>query len=233
MDRHWDNNGAASAPTAPVNVLGPNVYPQGGVAPSEPGPWWHHMHTEELRNVILAAGMTPDRGSVNQLQAAISAMVDAAKMPAGIVLGVLGTVAPAGMIKANGALLPRASYPRLLTYALASGNITASDAAWSSVTTPGKFSPGDGSTTFRIPDLRALFPRYLDDGAGIDAGRVLGSYQADEFKSHVHYLLFNPTVGSVTAGGSGLASQSSYPTDPTGGSETRPKNTALLACITY
>ena len=43
----------------------------------------------------------------------------------------------------------------------------------------GKFSYGDGSTNFRIPDYRGVFIRGLDSGRGLDNGRVLGSYQMD------------------------------------------------------
>jgi microcystin-dependent protein len=92
------------------------------------------------------------------------------------------TTAPAGYIKANGALLSRASYPALYAYALASGNIVANDAAWSS----GQFSPGDGSTTFRIPDVRGQHLRGFDDGRGVDAGRAIGSYQSDQLLVHGH-----------------------------------------------
>lgn len=77
MDRHLDNSGAASAPTAPANVMGPNVYPQGGVSPSLPGPWWFHMVTEEMRAVIAAAGLTPDRTDLTQLSDSILAMITA------------------------------------------------------------------------------------------------------------------------------------------------------------
>lgn len=78
MDRHWDVNGAASAPAVPVNVLGPNVYPQAGVSPSMPGPWWFHMVTEEMRSVISAAGLTPDRADLTQLVEAIDLLITAA-----------------------------------------------------------------------------------------------------------------------------------------------------------
>lgn len=71
MDRHLDSSGAASAPTVPANVMGPNVYPQGGVSPSLPGPWWFHMVTEEMRAAIAVAGLTPDRANVTQLSDAI------------------------------------------------------------------------------------------------------------------------------------------------------------------
>lgn len=78
MDRHWDANGSASAPATPANVLGANVYPQAGVAPSQPGPWWYHMVTEELRSVIAAAGLTPDRADLTQLVEAIDLLITAA-----------------------------------------------------------------------------------------------------------------------------------------------------------
>lgn len=75
MDRHWDASGAAAAPAAPVNILGPNVYPQGGASPSEPGPWWFHMVTEEIRRVIEDSGITPSRTDLSQLSAAIQRMI--------------------------------------------------------------------------------------------------------------------------------------------------------------
>lgn len=114
----------------------------------------------------------------------INAIKTLTAMPAGVIIWVPGTAALVNTLKLNGALLVRATYPRLLAYALASGNMAASDAAWASAT--GMFSPGDGSTTFRIPDLRGYSVRAYDDGRGIDAGRVIGSMQADQNQSHAH-----------------------------------------------
>lgn len=48
------------------------------------------------------------------------------------------------------------------------------------------YGAGDGSTTFNLPDLRAYVPRGWDDGRGIDIGRVFGSSQLDDNKSHTH-----------------------------------------------
>lgn len=90
--------------------------------------------------------------------------------------------APAGFIKANGALLSRTTYADLWAFAQASGNLAASDGVWE----VGQFSPGDGSTTFRIPDLRGEHVRGWDDGRGVDSGRSIGTAQGDQNKAHNH-----------------------------------------------
>ena len=57
------------------------------------------------------------------------------------------------------------------------------------------YGAGDGVSTFNLPDPRGLQLRFLDDGRGIDVDRVLGSYQADDIRSHNH-------TGSSTSAGS-------------------------------
>ena len=104
---------------------------------------------------------------------------------------------PANHLKANGALLSRATYPLLYAAAVASGNMAASDGVWTS----GQFSPGDGSTTFRVPDLRGYHMRAFDDGRGVDGGRAIGTTQADATITHGH-TLNDPTHNhSVNDGG--------------------------------
>jgi microcystin-dependent protein len=90
-----------------------------------------------------------------------------------------GSSAPAGTLKCNGATISRATYAAL----------------FAKIGTT--FGAGDGSTTFRLPDLRGEFIRCWDDGRGIDAGRAFGSAQAEEIKSHTHGL-----TGSTGAAGS-------------------------------
>jgi hypothetical protein len=122
--------------------------------------------------------------------------------------------APTGYLKANGAAVSRVTYSRLFEVIGTS------------------FGAGNGSSTFNVPNLRGEFIRGWDDGRGIDTGRVFGSAQTDAFKSHSH------TVGKGQTGGgafvqNGPSEGGDITTSLTGGSETRPRNIALLACIRY
>lgn len=124
---------------------------------------------------------------------------------------------PGGYLECDGSILNMADYPRL-------GEMLS--------TTYG----GDGTTTFGIPDLRGEFIRGWDNGAGVDSGRVFGSNQSDELAAHDHYIPTNDAsaAGSFTV--ADLANQTlDYTnlsaTSSTGGTETRPKNVALLYCI--
>ncbi|MBR8511043.1 phage tail protein [Burkholderia cenocepacia] len=90
----------------------------------------------------------------------------------------------AGFLKVNGALVKRADYPALWAYAQASGALVTEDewtkALW------GCFSSGDGTTTFRLPEMRGEFIRCWDDARGIDTNRILGSWQDSANRWHSH-----------------------------------------------
>ena len=70
------------------------------------------------------------------------------------------TTPPAGWLKADGAAVSRTTYAALFA---AIGTT---------------YGIGNGTSTFNLPDLRGEFLRCVDDGKGVDAGRVLGSSQA-------------------------------------------------------
>lgn len=127
--------------------------------------------------------------------------------------------APSGFLKANGALVSRATYATLFA---AIGTT---------------FGVGDGSTTFALPDMRGEFPRGWDDARGVDSGRALGSSQSDLLKAHTHRVLIFP-LGVAGSSQAVARPDGSLANDPgmiesTGGSETRPRNVALLACIKF
>lgn len=107
-------------------------------------------------------------------------------LPIGSTLIFPQSTAPAGYLKINGALLSRTTYAALWTYAQTTGNIAASDAVWTSSTLFGQFSPGDGSTTFRMPDSRGFFIRGFSDGSSEDTGRTIGSRQLQALLNHFH-----------------------------------------------
>ena len=126
--------------------------------------------------------------------------------------------APTGWLKANGAAVSRTTYAKLFARL-------------------GSPNTGDGSTTFNLPDMRGEFVRGWDDGRGVDAGRGIGTAQTDDLKSHTHALGYQ----SGTPGGGAFGVPTVYATPnktdgvvfSTGGTETRPRNIALLACIKY
>lgn len=139
--------------------------------------------------------------------------------PAGLVAHFARNSAPVGWLKANGALVSRTAYPRLFA---AIGTL---------------FGAGDGFNTFRLPDLRGEFIRGWRDGRAVDAGRALGSWQGDELKSHTHsYPAYKGPFGGQGAGdynGGLRTNNDTRSVDHFGGTETRPRNVALLACIRY
>lgn len=139
--------------------------------------------------------------------------------PPGSVIWYAANAAPTGYLKANGAAVSRSTYAAL----------------FSAIGTT--FGVGDGSTTFNLPDLRGEFIRGWDDGRGVDSGRTFGSAQAQAIQSHTHSGVVGVGVnGSVGVTGGIIGVQSDGVTlaiGSTGGTETRPRNIALLACIKF
>lgn len=159
-----------------------------------------------------------------QIDAVSAAVSEVASVPSGTVIHVAMQTAPSGYLKADGTAVSRTTYAALFA---AIGTA---------------FGAGDESTTFNLPDLRGEFVRGFDDGRGVDIGRALGSAQADELESHSHTAyaqssgdyqydirVLYPNNGM--AGSKGSASFKSNVIGSTGGTETRPRNVALLACI--
>lgn len=162
--------------------------------------------------------------AVNALGAVTKQQMDAAVasvIAPGALQAFAMSSAPSGWLKANGAAISRSTYATLFA---AIGTT---------------FGAGDGSTTFNLPDLRGEFVRGWDDGRGVDSGRGFGTAQADEFEAHYHDVRTNSATGSGTGGGgyfisdAGVGAMERTRATPSGGSETRPRNVALLYCIKF
>jgi microcystin-dependent protein len=85
-----------------------------------------------------------------------------------------------------------------------------------------------------VPDLRGTFVRGYDHGRGMDPGRALGSYQEDQFARHTHT---GAAINFGTVSNAPLQNinvpQATGETGAAGGSETRPKNIALMYIIKH
>lgn len=146
-------------------------------------------------------------------------------LPSGMVQAFAISTVPVGWLECAGQAVSRTTYANLFT---AVGVV---------------FGPGDGSTTFNLPDLRGEFIRGWDNGRGIDSARTFGSVQGDQTKTI-------PTMdgASATGGDHGYMDTSAYQGSPkvkaiagnlatsgsltnTAGTETRPRNIALMYCI--
>lgn len=92
-------------------------------------------------------------------------------LPIGAEIIWTGSTPPAGYLEQNRATLSRDAYPDLWVHAQGSGMLDPAG------TDTGMFGPGDGTTTFQLPDMRSEFIRGWDNGRGVDDTRNLGSSQ--------------------------------------------------------
>lgn len=92
-----------------------------------------------------------------------------------------GETPPPGAIAYDGSELNRDDFPELWAWAQTYA-VVVTDAEWQAGRW-GVFSSGNGTTTFRVPDLRGEHIRGWDAGRGIDVDRVLGSWQGDAIRN--------------------------------------------------
>lgn len=94
----------------------------------------------------------------------------------------LGNNPDPGWLVLSGSTQSRTDQAKLWAYAQTSGMLAASEAAKQG----GQFGPGNGNTTFTLPNILGEFIRAVDLGRGVDPGRWLGSNQDHQFQSHQH-----------------------------------------------
>lgn len=166
---------------------------------------------------------------------------------------------PSGYIPANGQLIDRAMFPQL--WALVAP-VASTDAQWlGDVQRQAGWSDGNGTTTFRMPDLNgkgansqteALFLR----GYGRNSSGLASKYQADQFQGHtisatngwglsefstyasagssnanIRGVFYTTTAAPAV--GNVIATPRTDGTNgtPRTGSETRPANVAVIWCF--
>lgn len=143
--------------------------------------------------------------------------------PAGAVILYAGNSSPTGYLECDGSSVSQSTWPSLFT---AIGTV---------------FGGGSdsGATTFSLPDMRGMFARGWDHGAGIDSGRAFGSQQSDALQDHTHFMTpdwVKYSGGSQALGGGGSQGDGGNQTGLVASgyrkaTETRPINIALMYCI--
>jgi trimeric autotransporter adhesin len=169
----------------------------------------------------------------------ITGSVASIGVPVGTMVAYGGPVAniPSGWHVCDGTALSRASFPSLFA---------AISTSWGA---------GDGSTTFNLPDLRGMFLRGVDAGAGQDpnattrtaakpggnTGDKVGTVQSDLLKNHTHsYWSFgyersgdppHIPVGDPESYDFNNANTGTVVEAGVAGAETRPKNAGVYWII--
>ena len=233
-DYNIANQTASSSRTDINNALAAIVSNNSGTsAPSSTfaNQWWYDTTNNKLyfRNEGNTAWI--ELGELDQ----VNNKFFSSGTPSGAVMNFAQSTAPTGWLKANGQLISRATYASL----------------FSAISTT--YGAGDGSTTFKVPDLRGEFVRGWDDSRGVDTGRSLGSLQSWAIQNITGVLskvaetwngygtasgVFTKQTG-FSAGGtpdhtdSSNAGQITFDasTQVQTSTETRPRNVALLYCI--
>lgn len=102
MDRVYQAN---AIETPPSTTASSGSYPTAGNKASGqlatvPGPYWFYSITEEIRNALIAAGVTPDAAKVNQLAEAMSKFLP---LGGGKITGAITTPSDGALSWTNGA----------------------------------------------------------------------------------------------------------------------------------
>ena len=153
-------------------------------------------------------------------------------VPAGIILPYGSTSAPTGYLSCDGAAVSRSTYSTLFS---------AIGTTW---------GVGDNSSTFNVPDLRAMFLRgtgthgtaNMAKGTDFSAPAV-GTIENDQMQDHKHQTIMSPgtsyqTYSSYAIGNNAYGTTYNFNTTapqeinsqgtPRTGDETRPVNAAVL-----
>ncbi|ABA72886.1 phage tail protein [Pseudomonas fluorescens] len=194
------------------------------------------------RNIAVMWCIKAWNAPVNQGNIDVAALVKevsrlGSAVPVGAVMAFPTGIVPPGFLELNGSVQNTSTYPDLAAYL---------------GTTYNKGDEGAGN--FRLPESRGEFLRGWDHGRGVDAGRGIGTNQGQSMVDHYHTVLtadaggvLNPIAGNLVGSftnlapiskpagagvlGATLTSSIHGPAAEKGGTETRPRNLAVMWCI--
>ena len=151
-----------------------------------------------------------------------------ARSMSGVIFPFAGQTAPDGSLLCDGREVSRMTYANLFA------------------TIGTTWGAGNGSTTFKIPDLRGEFLRGADLGRGVDKNRALGTAQGDAIRNITGILTTGLKWGGTftgafqnygsytshagTGGGDGGAQFDASRVVPTA-NENRPRNISVTYCV--
>lgn len=185
---------SGASPNPPTKLENPSVgYPQAGdpataTPASVGGPFWFYAMSEEMRNVIIRAGLTPSDDELDQFWQAIQIAAQPEIDQIGRSGVSTGSTIPAKCLIESGQELLRASYPEMWQWVQLQTNlIPQATKNANPVGLSGYYGDGDGATTFTLCNMNGLHTRSYDAGRGLTGGGLF-SYQSDQIKAHSHVL---------------------------------------------
>ena len=202
------------------------------------------VSSDDIYVIYLARAVqttVPPDGSVSTEKIADSAITQAKLnsnlifVPSGMIMPFGGSSAPTGFLSCDGSAISRTTYSTLFT---------AIGTTWGA---------GDSSSTFNIPDLRAMFLRgtgthgtaNMAKGTDFSAPSV-GTIENDQMQDHKHQTIMSPgtsyqTYSSYAIGNNAYNTTMNFNTTapleinsqgtPRTGDETRPVNASVLYVI--
>ena len=226
-------NNVRQEPTDAYSVNGTALSMTGNVASSD------NFYVIFLGKAIQTT--VPPDGSVSTAKIADNAITQAKLnsnlifVPSGMIMPFGGSSAPTGFLSCDGSAISRTTYSTLFTAIATTWGV------------------GDGSNTFNIPDLRAMFLRgtgthgTADMAKGTDfSAPAVGTIENDQMQDHKHQTIMSPgtsyqTYSSYAIGNNAYATTYNFNTTapqainsqgtPRTGDETRPVNASVLYVI--